>query len=564
MLPLSPNKSRFCCRNEESKGTNMKTGLALVAMWLAATYLTPAQAQTTATFGKTAVGTIPSAGLSADFKRASRFTLAEPGTVQELCAYLDGNGGGTGLQYVELALYTDANGVPGTKVADTYNWALQNGAPAQWICRSALHITPLPAGQYWIAIQSSAPGGVIRDFYDGAADWYGNADAFEDGPANAFGSGSAGSGTLSAYVRYYPASQVSSAGRMTIGTLPSKGMTANFKRGSSFLMPQRGRLWGITAYLDGRGSANSDDQQAYRYVIYKDASGVPGEKVYEGMTSYMRGTWAPAWISEWVYPAVAPTLDPGRYWLTIHTGGLVAFEGGLTDTGGVIRNFADGSGNWYGNNDAFSDGASTPFGPGSTGNGTISAYISYRPGTITTGELGRHDIATTPSRGLDANVIRWSTFLMQDTGATLTALHAYLDGLGAASGSQAIRMVAYGFDYIRHMDGTADEFYYKLAESDVVTISAGMQPQWVDFPVTPVLVPDNPPAYVLIGIQSGGPNAVVRDYGDNRSDLGANWNSRPDAFADGAVDTFPTNDPTIKSGDVTLSVYASYSLPPPQ
>src|SRR5689334_25298015 len=106
---------------------DFKRSISITAVLVAAIYLTPAQAQAVPTFGKTAVSTIASAGLSADFKRASRFTLNEPATVQELCAYLDGKGGATGLQYVQFALYTDVNGVPGTKVVDASNWALQNG-----------------------------------------------------------------------------------------------------------------------------------------------------------------------------------------------------------------------------------------------------------------------------------------------------------------------------------------------------------------------------------------------------------------------------------------------------
>jgi hypothetical protein len=535
---------------------------------IAATYVMPAQAQLASTFGKTTTGAIPSAGLSADHKRASRFTLTEPAMVKDLCVYLDGNGGATGYQSVQFALYTDVNGVPGTKVLNTQGWALQSGTAPQWYCRSSdFGVTPpVPAGRYWIAILSSAPAGILRDFGDGTgSNWYGNADSFNDGPANSFGSGSAGTGTLSAYVHYYAQSQLRAAGRTTIGTTPSAGMTANYKRGSSFVMPQRGKVTAIAAYVDGLGSTNFDDQAVYASVIYKDANGVPGDKVYDSgdvFGSAVRGTSPPAWRAWGIFPGSQPTLDAGRYWLVLHTGGIVGFNGGLTDFSSVIRNYADGTGNWYGNADAFSDGASSPFGPGKTGNGTISAYISYRPGTITSGEIGRHDIATTPSRGLDANVTRWSSFVLWDNGATLTGLHAYLDGLGSASGSQQVRMVLYGYHYVSYLDGSSYSWYAKVAESAVVTIAAGMQPRWVDFTVPQVPMTDADPPIYLIGIQSGGPNAVARDYGDNRSDLGANWHSRPDTFGDGADDEIPETDP-IKNGDVTLSVYASFSLPPP-
>jgi hypothetical protein len=317
-------------------------------------------------------------------------------------------------------------------------------------------------------------------------------------------------------------------------------MTADFKRGSGFTLAERGQLFGITAYLDGNGSGGSPDaQQAFRYVIYRDANGVPGAKVFESGNHYMRGGSAPMWISD-VYPGERPTLDAGRYWLVILTG----------SPGGVARNFADGSGNWYGNSDAFSDGASAQFGAGATGNGTLSVFISYRPGTITTGEMGRTDVATAPSGGLTANLDRWSQFVLHDVGPTLTDLYAYLDGRGAATGSQKVRMALYGIVVTRD-----DEFFTKLAQSADVTISAGMPPQWVRFVVPPTVLNQTYPIY-LIAIQSGDTAGVVRDYGDNRPDPSGNWGSVADPFADGAVDTIPVG----TGPGVTLSVYAKYSL----
>jgi hypothetical protein len=249
-----------------------------------------------------------------------------------------------------------------------------------------------------------------------------------------------------------------------------------------------------------------------------------------------------------------PTLDAGRYWLDIHTGG----------TAGVMRYFYDYGGNWYGNDDVFTDGTSTPFGAGTPKNHTISAYISYRPGTITTDTLGLTEIGTNPSHPLDPDFIRWSTFRMEDTDATLTGLHAYLDGLGSTSGSQDVRMVLYGYFNVFDPDHPETEpvFHaYKVAESAPVTIAAGMPPRWVSFTVPPIVLHSG--AGYSLGIHTSGPNAVARDYSDNRHSFG-NWRNRPDAFADGAEESFLEKDPSIGSKpDITLSVYASYSLPPP-
>jgi hypothetical protein len=164
--------------------------------------------------------------------------------------------------------------------------------------------------------------------------------------------------------------------------------------------------------------------------------------------------------------------------------------------------------------------------------------------------MGRTDVATAPSGGLTANLDRWSQFVLHDVGPTLTDLYAYLDGRGAATGSQKVRMALYGIVVTRD-----DEFFTKLAQSADVTISAGMPPQWVRFVVPPTVLNQTYPIY-LIAIQSGDTAGVVRDYGDNRPDPSGNWGSVADPFADGAVDTIPVG----TGPGVTLSVYAKYSL----
>ena len=77
-------------------------------------------------------------------------------------------------------------------------------------------------------------------------------------------------------------------------------------------------------------------------------------------------------VGRWVtFTAPATPLDPGAYWIVIHTG----------PTGGVARNRGDGTAsNWYGNPDAFADGASNPFGAGTSGTGTLSVYVKYTVG----------------------------------------------------------------------------------------------------------------------------------------------------------------------------------------
>ena len=336
-------------------------------------------------------------------------------------------------------------------------------------------------------------------------------------------------------------------------------MAPDFKRGSSFILPERGRLYAFSTYLDGRGTADTGAQELFRYSIYTDASGLPDTKVYEQRPEFgLRGASPPLWHSDLVGPFGAVTLDAGRYWLVMHTGILIG-------PGGVIRNYGDGTaGNWYGNSDTFADGATEQFGPGTPGNGTITAYISYAPASVTSGQFGRTKPGTLPSSGLKANFSRASRFALEGNGfPTLTGLHAYLDGLGGASGSQKVRMVLYGEC---HHEPCASSGFRKLAESQDVTITAGTPARWVHFAVPSVALSDfgdTGPGYE-IAIQSGDTAGVVRDFSDRHifADCcrqGRNWFGMPDAFADGAAEGGPGIEMTREG---TLSVYATYSLAP--
>jgi hypothetical protein len=157
-------------------------------------------------------------------------------------------------------------------------------------------------------------------------------------------------------------------GRTDIGTIPSSGMTADFKRASKFTLADKATLLGFSAYLDGQGGV-VESQQQVRLVLYRDNAGVPGSFVAQSNTvSIASGT-----VGRWV-PFTAPAIpvDPGAYWIAIHTGA----------TAGVARNRGGGTpNNWYGNADTFSDGGSSPFGnPGSPGVGTLSVNVTYTVG----------------------------------------------------------------------------------------------------------------------------------------------------------------------------------------
>lgn len=480
----------------------------------------------TAPLGRTTVGSIPSAGLGANFKRGSRFDVSERGAIEVLCAYLDGEGGVSGSQTVRYAVYKDANGVPGQKILESETLTITSGSPGAWECAIS-DVAPVVPGRYWFVIHSGTQGGVVRDYADGTGNWYGNADTFSDRASDPFGSGSTGNGTLSIYAYFTPATETDYAGRLDVAKIPSKGLSANFKRGSQITFAKTGRLNEIRFYLDTAGGAAGT--QDARVALYNDANGKPGTKLIESDVATPTPGFPAHW-GNWIMPPVL--VNAGHYWLVLHTG----------SNAGVLRDYGDGAANFYSNVDEFADGASDPFGTATAGTVTLSAYASYNPGPFYTKTFGRTDVAATPSGGMTANYKRASYAFMRDDSAVLTGLYAYLDGRGGASGSQQLRMALY------RMAGnnTADA---KLVESDVVTIIAGTAPGWVHFPVPPIRLQEYYGYY--IALQSGPTGGVVRNYGDGP----ANWIGNADTFADGASATFGP----ASSGTVTLSMYGTFS-----
>ena len=507
------------------------------------TALTPAYAASS--FGRTTAGTIPSGGLRADYKRGSKFVLPETGTLQQICAYVDTNGGVGNGQWIRYAMYRDQNGLPGQFVFETDGQFLQASQQApNWLCLPIRGSWLQESGSYWLVIHTGNLGGVIRYYYDGAANWYGNADEWGDFPGETFGSGGAGEGTISIRADYSP---LRSAGATAIGTRVSSPMSANMKRGSSFTLTEKASVWRLSAYIDGQGGAGGS--QPLWLALYGDVNGEPGALVTKTQVDPGPAGSAGHWVSGAVTGGSSDPLllMPGRYWIVLHTG----------SPAGVLRYYMTGTGNWRGNANPGTE-PSPFFGPANSGDGTITANISYTAENVLHHTMGRTTPGTVPSGPLSANYIRGS-----DTSpdhrfdeAWVTALWAYMDGNGGVAGSQKVRLGLYLGTNPDHY--TAD----KLVMSDEVTIPAGKAPGWVRFPVPYThITNDSIYGHFHIMILSGGTQGVARYYSSNDFN---NWAGGPVTYTDTGPGTLNFQDPfypggvMVSSGTGTVSVYAEY------
>src|SRR6185369_12559798 len=158
------------------------------------------------------------------------------------------------LQYFRFALYRDNYGVPGEQVAETRSDAIAPGDAATWRCADSA-LAPINPGTYWIMLHTGSNAGVLRYYYDGPANWYGNYDEFDDGSSDTFGTGGAGEGTMSLRVEYLTLTETKIAGKTTVGPTVSGPMSANFKRGSSFQLTEKADLGAMSIYVDSLGGA---------------------------------------------------------------------------------------------------------------------------------------------------------------------------------------------------------------------------------------------------------------------------------------------------------------------
>jgi hypothetical protein len=154
-------------------------------------------------------------------------------------------------------------------------------------------------------------------------------------------------------------------GRASKGAFFSSGLVMNYKRGSRFNLAQKGTLLNLAACLDGNGGPSGG--QSLRMVIYRDSGGSPGSLVAQSSAVSVTANSNSRWV---YFPAPAARLDPGNYWIMIHSGSPTA----------VARIAADADANYRGGSDTYSDGAANPAAAGATGTQTLSVFASYTVG----------------------------------------------------------------------------------------------------------------------------------------------------------------------------------------
>jgi hypothetical protein len=292
--------------------------------------------------------------------------------------------------------------------------------------------------------------------------------------------------------------------------------------------------------MDGLGGGTGSRQEVTFSLYQVDPStGLPSSRSIVSKKVTIPAGMRPQWVT---VPLPPYTLyAPGGFvetWFIIHSG----------SNAGIARYYYDGTGNWCGHADAFSDGTDQSFGSCEAGNGTISAFLSFEPGQFgNDAVLGNQTdpSSATPSGGLSANFIRGSKFTVTDERAVLGSMHAYLDGLGGSAGSQQVQVLVYDNAPGHNLVG----------QSVVSSVTAGTQPGWRVFqPKEPVRLP--PGDYYLMLFTSG-TAGVARNYATSTP----NWLGINASFAAGPppiLDPPPTDATT---GTVTLLMYADLVVP---
>jgi hypothetical protein len=314
--------------------------------------------------------------MGADYKRSSRFTLSEAGTVTDLVAYLDGAGGSSGSQEIRFALYADAAGEPGALMGASQVGTISAGAAPAWVRLALPTPRSLAAGTYHLAILSGATGRVARYSREPqSAGLRSGADRFSDGAADPYGTGAPDNYEVAIHALLAasappapepppppppppaepppqpPPPSGTAFGRQEPGS-QWFAMGADYKRSSRFTLTEAGTVTDLVAYLDGAGG--SSGSQDVQLALYADQAGEPGALLAASEVGTIVSGAAAAWVR---LPLPTPrALTAGAYHLALLAG----------DNARVARYSRDPRADGLRSvRDTFSDGASDPYGQGS-------------------------------------------------------------------------------------------------------------------------------------------------------------------------------------------------------
>lgn len=154
------------------------------------------------TYGQTSATGYTTLAAAADTKYASSVTLPVRAAINDVRAYIAGQGSGT--TNMKAVIYSDSSGSPNAVVATSTATSIDGTVTAPgWKVFSFSSRVELAAGTYWIALHNET--GTVANLYRGAtanAIAY-NADVYSGGAADPFGATSLTTGPLAAYGTFY-------------------------------------------------------------------------------------------------------------------------------------------------------------------------------------------------------------------------------------------------------------------------------------------------------------------------------------------------------------------------
>lgn len=139
-------------------------------------------------------------------------------------------------------------------------------------------------------------------------------------------------------------------------------MTPNIKRASAAPLSTGSPVdvAKLRAYVDGRAATSGST--LVRGLVYTDAGGVPGTLIARTPEVSVAAGSSARWID--LRFASPPRLAPGKYWLSLHSGGSTAARYAAVTRTVALR----------GNNDSYADGATSPYGSTTVYDKEISLY----------------------------------------------------------------------------------------------------------------------------------------------------------------------------------------------